>query len=457
MIPTPGALKAMRTFYESGLTRSYGYRVQQLRLLKAAIERHDAAIQEALYKDLKKSPEEVYASETSIVITQINLALKKLKRWMKPERAKTDLVNFPSRSLLYKDPRGLVCIISPWNYPFQLLMAPLVGAIAAGNAAVVKPSELAPQTAAIIETIIREAFPPEYVMVVQGEGASVVPALLDSVKFDYIFYTGSISVGQRIYIQAAKQLTPVTLELGGKSPAIVEADADLKTSARRIALGKFLNAGQTCVAPDYVLVHESVKEPFLEKLKLTLQDFYGSDPGQSYSYGKIINEKRFDTLSGYLNQGRISIGGHADREALYIAPTVMEDVSLDAPLMTEEIFGPILPVFTYRHQQEALDIISRNPYPLAFYVFTSDTNNGRTWIDQVSFGGGCVNNAAWHFANPYLPFGGVGASGLGAYHGKYSFDTFSHVKPVMHTPTWFDPNLKYPPFQGKLKWIRRLM
>jgi aldehyde dehydrogenase (NAD+) len=457
MIPTPGALKDMRTFYERGLTRSYAFRVQQLKLLKAAIEHHDAAIQEALYKDLKKSPEEVYASETSIVITQINLALKKLKAWMKPQRAKTDLVNFPSRSLLYKDPRGLVCIISPWNYPFQLLMAPLVGAIAAGNAAVVKPSELAPQTAAIIETILTATFPKEYIQVVQGEGASVVPALLDSVKFDYIFYTGSISVGQRIYIQAAKQLTPVTLELGGKSPAIVEADADLKTSARRIALGKFLNAGQTCVAPDYVLVHESVKEPFLEKLNQTLRDFYGSDPGQSYSYGKIVNEKRFDTLTAYLNQGRIRIGGQTDREALYIAPTVMEDVSLDSSLMTEEIFGPILPVFTYRHQQEALDIIARNPYPLAFYVFTSDTNHATTWIDKVSFGGGCVNNAAWHFANPHLPFGGVGASGLGAYHGKYSFDTFSHVKPVMHTPTWFDPNLKYPPFQGKLTWIRRLM
>ncbi len=457
MIPTPEALAAMRAFYESGQTRPYAFRMQQLQLLKEAIHQYEGEIQSALYKDLNKSPEEVYASETSIVITQINLALKKLKGWMRPQKAKTDLVNFPSRSRLYKEPRGVVCIIAPWNYPFQLLMAPLVGAIAAGNVTVVKPSELAPQTAAIIEKIISHTFPKEYLEVVQGDGALVVPKLLDSIRFDYIFYTGSISVGRSIYQQAAKTLTPVTLELGGKSPAIIEPDADVTTTARRIALGKFLNAGQTCVAPDYVLVHESIKEPFLEALRKTINDFYGPDPIQSYSYGKIINERRFETLITYLKQGKISIGGEADRAALRIAPTVMEEVSLEAPLMTEEIFGPILPVFTYQQQTEALDIIARNPYPLAFYVFTADTNKAGTWIDKVSFGGGCVNNAAWQFANPHLPFGGVGASGLGAYHGKYSFDTFSHAKPVMHTPTWFDPNLKYPPFEGKLKWIRRLM
>jgi len=447
-------LQAIRTHYESGVTKPSAFRMQQLRLLRQAVLKYEEPISAALYQDLKKSPEEVYGSETGLLLTSLNMALKNLRQWMMPQRAKTDLINLPSSCRIYKDPLGVVFIISPWNYPLQLLLIPLVGAISAGNCAVLKPSELAPATAAIIEKIILEIYPPEYIKVILGEGATVVPAALELFRFDHIFYTGSISVGKIIYQLAADKLVPVTLELGGKSPTIIEADADLKIAARRIALGKFLNAGQTCVAPDYLLVHESVKQKFLDLFQQTIRQFFGEDALNSYSYGKIINTHRFDILSGYLSQGKICIGGHKERSALFIAPTVIEAVPLDAPIMTEEIFGPILPIFGFQNKEEALAIIQKNPYPLAFYVFTTDTQKEKAWMEAVPFGGGCVNNTNWQFANPYLPFGGIGASGMGAYHGKYSFDTFTHRKPVMKTPTWFDPNIKYPPFNGKLKWLK---
>ncbi len=450
-------LPAIRDYFESGHTRSYLFRRQQLQLLKQAVLKYEREIGDALFKDLRKSPEEAYATETGMVLSEINVALKNLKKWMRPQRTRTNLVNFPSSGRIYRDPLGVILIISPWNYPLQLLLIPLAGAIAGGNCAVVKPSEFAPATAAILEKILGEIYPGNYIQVLQGNGAEVVPAMMNSFRFDHIFYTGSVQVGRVIYQLAAKDLVPVTLELGGKSPAVVESDADLKISARRIAVGKFANAGQTCVAPDYLLVHESVYPAFLTELRSVLGLFYGDHPQDSGSYGRIVNSNRFDKLAGYLTQGRTIMGGETDRTDLFMAPTVLEGVSFDSPLMTEEIFGPILPVYSFNTMEEALALIKRNPDPLAFYIFTSSVETERAWIEALPFGGGCVNNTVWQFANHHFPFGGIGSSGIGAYHGRYSFTTFTHAKPVLKTPAWFDPGIKYPPLQGKLKWIKRLI
>jgi aldehyde dehydrogenase (NAD+) len=448
----------MRHYFESGATRTYSFRAEQLSRLKRAILRNENEINAALYQDLKKSKEEAYATETGLVIAEINYILKNLRAWILPKPTGTDLVNFPSGSKIYRDPYGVVLIIAPWNYPLQLLLIPLVGAIAGGNCAVLKPSELAPATAAIIEKMISETFPPEFVKVIQGDGATVVPSMMNSFRFDYLMYTGSVPVGKSIYQLAARDLIPVTLELGGKSPAVVEEDADLRAAARRIALGKFINVGQTCVAPDYVLVHASVKDKLVAHLKKEILRFYGQDPAASYDYGKIINEKRFDRLTGYLKEGTILHGGQTDRSRLYIAPTLLEHVSEDAAIMNEEIFGPILPILTFTSFGNALQVVQRNPNPLSFYLFTSDKKKEKNWIGRLSFGGGCINNTVWQFSNPHMPFGGVGNSGIGHLHGKYSFETFTRLKPVLKTPTWFDPSLKYPSYKGRLnffKWIIR--
>ncbi len=450
-------LNAMRNYYESGATKLFDFRKQQLRLLKEAILKYEHEINNALYTDLKKSAEETYATETGLVLADINMALKNLYHWMKPAYAKTNLLNFPSSSKILHDPKGVVLIISPWNYPLQLLLIPLVGAIAGGNCIVLKPSELASATANVVEKIISEIFSGEYIKVYQGEGNEVVPALINSFRFDHIFYTGSIAVGKIIYQLAAKDLIPVTLELGGKSPAVVEDDADIKTSAQRIVFGKFANAGQTCIAPDYLLVHTDIIEKFIIELKKAIKNFYGEDAKQSYDYGKIINEKRFDTLVNYLNDGEKIIGGKYDRSKLFIEPTVLKNISIDSSIMKEEIFGPILPIFSFSNMEEALAIIKKNENPLAFYLFTSGKKKENKWLEKVAFGGGCVNNAIWHFSNTHLPFGGIGNSGIGAYHGKHSFYTFTHAKPVMKTPSWFDPAIKYPPFKGKLKLFKKLI
>ncbi len=449
----PAQLEAIRTYYQSGATRTYVFRIRQLRLLKAAILKNENEISDALYSDLKKSPEEAYATETGQVISEINLALKNLNRWMKPQRVKTNLLNFPSSSKILHDPRGVVLIISPWNYPLQLLLVPLVGAMAAGNCVVLKPSELAPATAHVIKGIIGGVFSPDYIKVFLGEGAELIPPMIESFRFDYIFYTGGIAVGKSIYEMAAKNLIPVTLELGGKSPAIIESDASLSVAAKRIIIGKFINAGQTCVAPDYLLIHKDIFEKFVIQLKETIIRFFGDNARESYDYGKIINENRFDTLVSYLSEGEIISGGDHDRASLYIGPTILKNIALDSSIMEEEIFGPILPVISFNTMEEALATIQKNENPLAFYVFTSDRKKEKAWLDKAGFGGGCVNNTIYHFSNPYLPFGGLGKSGIGFYHGRYSFATFTHSKPVMKTPTWLDPAMKYPPFRGKLKWL----
>lgn len=450
-------LQAMRKHFDSGATLSYAFRKKQLLALRSAVLRYKKEVSMALYADLKKSAEESYATETGLFLQEINSALKKLQIWMKPKNVSSNLVNLPSTNKIYQDPLGVVLIIAPWNYPFQLLMIPLVGAIAGGNCAIVKPSELALATAGVIDMILEEAFPAEYIKVLQGDGAELVPAMMKSFRFDHIFYTGSIPVGRLIYQLAAADLVTVTLELGGKSPAIVEEDANLSVAARRIAMGKFINAGQTCVAPDYILVHSKVKKKFMALIKEAITEFYSDDPYNSYDYCKIINEKRLDKMVGYLNQGTITYGGKYNKERLYMSPTIMEDVPLDSPLMTEEIFGPILPMLSFDTRGEAYAIVNRNPNPLAFYLFTNNSEVESEWINRFRFGGGCINNAIWHFGNHHLPFGGVGSSGMGAYHGKYSFETFTRAKPVMKTPNWFDPAIKYPPFKGKLKLFKWLI
>jgi len=450
-------LAALRRFFASGATRPYQWRRQQLQALQQAIRAEEAAIHAALYTDLKKSPEEAYATETGLVLAEIRHTLKHLAKWTRPKRVGTNLVNLPASSRVYRDPLGVVLVIAPWNYPFMLSLVPLAAAIAAGNTVMLKPSELAPATAAMIERLLTRLFPPDVVQVVQGDGAMVVPALIRQFRFDHIFFTGSVPVGSAIYQLAAEQLIPVTLELGGKSPVIVEKDAHLKVAARRIIVGKFLNAGQTCIAPDYLLVHADVSEELLRYMRETIAEFYGPQPKESYDYGKIINKKRFDTLVGFLADGKTYCGGDHHREALYIAPTLLTDVDPEAAVMREEIFGPVLPVFTYKTTEEAIAFARRHPDPLAFYLFTRNRETRRKWIDSLSFGGGCINNTDWHFTNPHLPFGGVGNSGIGAYHGKYSFDVFTHLKAVMRTPTSIDPSIKYPPFKGKMKWFKKFI
>jgi len=451
-------LSVLRQYFDSGVTRSYQFRREQLQKLKQAVLKHEQDLYDALFTDLKKSPEETWVTETGFLLSEINNTISKLRRWMQPERTATNLLNLPSSSYVMREPLGTVLIIGPWNYPLQLLFTPLVGAIAAGNCVVLKPSEFAPATAATMKKIIEDNFPSQYILYVEGDGAEVVPGMMKSFVFDHVFYTGSIAVGKIIYKMAAEHLIPVTLELGGKSPCVVESDANSKVAARRIAVAKFSNAGQMCVAPDYVLVHESKKDELIEALKSTIQNFFSERPEESYSYGKMINVKQFDRVVGYLSQGTIVQGGRSDKEKLFIEPTILTDVPLEAAVMKDEIFGPVLPVISFATSDEAKNIISRHPNPLAFYVFTSGKKKEKEWLESIAFGGGCVNNASWHLTNHNLPFGGRGFSGTGNYHGKYSFETFSHKKAIMKTPTWFDPDIKYPPFKGKLKlfkWVIR--
>jgi aldehyde dehydrogenase (NAD+) len=449
-------LLSMRAYFETGDTKSLAFRKAQLTRLKQAVIEHASQLQEALYTDLKKSPEESWVTETGFLLSEISNAIQHIGKWMKPKRVGTNLLNLPSKSYVMTEPLGVVLIISPWNYPLQLLFTPLAGAIAAGNCVVLKPSEFAPATAAVMKKIIDATFEKQYVQFIEGEGAVVIPSMMNEFVFDHVFYTGSTAVGKIIYQMAAANLVPVTLELGGKSPCVVEADADITVTANRIAMTKFSNAGQMCVAPDYLLVHESVKEKLILAFKHSMKKFFGSDASLSYDYGRIINQQQFDRLAAYLKQGNILIGGNTNREQLYIEPTIMDQVSLTSPIMNEEIFGPILPILSFSNRSEAKAIIAQHKNPLAFYVFTSDSKKEAAWMDEIPFGGGCVNNAALHLTNHRLPFGGRGLSGSGKYHGKFSFETFSHQKAVMKTPTWLDPAVKYPPFKGKLKlfkWI----
>lgn len=447
----------MQSYFFSGAASSYQYRKKQLKKLREAIEKYEDEITAALFKDLHKSVEESYSTEIGFVYAEISHCIKHLNKWMQPQHVRSPLMLFPSVSKILREPLGVALIIAPWNYPFQLMMGPLIGCIAGGNCAVLKPSEFTVNTSAVIDKMITEFFEPDYIKVVQGEGSVVVPQLMNDHRFDHVFFTGSIAVGREIAKLAAPKLVSVTLELGGKSPCIVDETANLKVAARRIVWGKFTNAGQTCVAPDYLLVHEKCKNKLVEEMKEAIRLFYGDDPQQSADYGRIINRNRFEKLSGFLRQGHIAFGGKTNAGELYIEPTILEDVNFEQPVMQEEIFGPILPIYTFEEHMEALQMIRRSAQPLALYVFTNNKKVEQLYMDKVQFGGGCINNTLVHLANAELPFGGVGSSGVGAYHGKFSFDTFTRPKSVLKTATWLDLKAKYPPYKGKLKLLKMLL
>ncbi|MCP1184892.1 aldehyde dehydrogenase [Paenibacillus sp. 1781tsa1] len=418
-----------RTFFYTGQTKNIEYRINALQQLRKGIEKYQQRIQDALRADLNKSEAEAYGSEIRIVLGELDFALEHLQEWAEPKQVPTNSAMPDGVSTIYPEPYGVALIIAPWNYPFQLAFGPLIGAIAAGNCAVIKPSELTPAVSRLTYDLIQEIFPQEYIAVMEGE-VEASTALLKE-KFDYIFFTGSTGVGRIVMKAAAEYLTPVTLELGGKSPAIVHSDADLKLVAQRIVRGKFLNAGQTCVAPDYLLVHEQVHDELINLIGTEIKDKFGDDVLQNTDFPHIVNARNFDRLSKFLTDGKTLIGGRSVREQLLIEPTVLGDVNWESPVMQEEIFGPILPVFTYSDLNPMLDEIVRRPKPLALYLFTQDEELQDQVLNQVSFGGGCINDTLSHMTSHYLPFGGVGESGMGSYHGQQSFDVFSHHKSVL--------------------------
>jgi aldehyde dehydrogenase (NAD+) len=451
------SIEALRQYFQSGATQPFAFRLLQLNRLKQLVLDNEQALYKALYADLKKTDEDAWATEVGFFLSELNYTIEHLKGWMQPKSVPTNLVNMPSSSFTIQEPLGVVCIIAPWNYPFQLLFTPLIGAIAGGNCAVLKPSEFAPATAAVMRRIITELYPENYILYIEGDGAQVLPPLLSENRFDHIFYTGSTMVGKIIYKLAAEHLVPVTLELGGKSPAVICDDANLRVAARRLANPKFSNCGQMCIAPDYILVPHHLREELIKELIIAIQKFYGADAESSEHYGKIINDKQWLRLTSYLGDGEIVYGGKSNREKLFIEPTIMVGVQPDAKIMQDEIFGPILPILTYASKEEALAIIQKNPNPLAFYVFTENQADENYWLTNVPSGGACVNNATMHITNHELPFGGRGYSGTGGYHGKLSFDTFTHTKSVLKTPTWIDPSFKYPPYKGKGWLLKRLI
>ena len=447
-----------RNYFDAGNTKSYDFRIEQLEKLKAAIKKYEGDIFDALYLDLHKSGFESYTSEVGFIYEEINYTIKHLRKWMKPRAVKGSISTMPSKSNIYPEPLGVVLIIGPWNYPFQLILAPLIGAIAAGNCAIIKPSNQSINTSLIIKKIIEEIFPREYVSVIQGPGSTVIPNLIENYSFNHIFFTGSPNIGKEILRLASYHLTPVTLELGGKSPAIVHKDANLSLAAKRIVAGKYYNAGQTCICPDYLLVHQDIKEELLEYLIRYVKEFYGQNPKDSEDYGRIINKNRFNTLIDYLNDGDIIFGGDRDIDDLYIEPTILECEDMNSSIMKEEIFGPILPILTYKEIDEVLDIVRKNRYPLALYLFTVDREVEKFIIDKVEFGGGCINNSLLHILSPNMPFGGVGNSGMGSYHGKYSFDIFTHYKSILKSHKQIDVPLRYPPYNGKnLALVKKIM
>ena len=449
------AILRHRARFETGATRPLDFRRSQLQKFHAALERHEPELLSALQTDLRKSPFQGYATELGLVQAEIRHALKHLHRWAAPQTCKTPWFVTPARGWVQPEPFGVALILGPWNYPAQLLLTPLVSAIAAGNCAVLKPSELAPRTAEVITALVRETFTEDFISVVTG-GPDVAEALLAE-RFDKIFFTGSTRVGRLVMAAAAKHLTPVTLELGGKCPAIVCADANVELAAKRIAWGKFMNAGQTCVAPDFVLVQRSVLERFVAVLKKSLREFYGEDASQSADYGRIVNARHFDRLINYLRDGKVVHGGTHDAKDLFLAPTILEDVSPDASVMLEEIFGPILPVLEFDRLGDALASLRGRPTPLALYVFSNDRATQARVLAETRSGGVCVNDVVSHMIGTGLPFGGLGESGLGAYHGRAGFDTFSHDRAVLRRATWLDTPFRYPPRKLSLAGLKRAL
>ena len=449
-----GILEGQKEYFYSGNTLDISNRKSALIKLKNEIKKNESNIFEALKEDLNKSEFESFATEIAMVYEEIKDAIKNIDKWSKRKKVKTPISQFKATSYIYKEPYGNVLIIAPWNYPFQLVMSPLVGAISAGNTAVIKPSELAPATAKVIENIISNIFKKEYVAVVQG-GVEVNKALLDE-KFDYIFFTGSIAVGKIVMEAATKHLTPVTLELGGKSPCIVDKSDKIDIFAKRIVWGKLLNSGQTCVAPDYFLIHKDVKEEFLKSVEKYIKEFYGDNPIDSEDYVKIINQRHFQRILSLIDKDNILLGGNYDEAKLKIEPTVVEVKSLDEQIMSEEIFGPIMPIITYSKYEEVIKTIRNFEKPLALYLFTENKVLEKNILENINFGGGCINDTIVHLATTELPFGGVGMSGMGSYHGKRSFDTFTHEKSILKRSNWIDIPLRYPPYLGKISLLRNI-
>ena len=445
-------LKNQKNFFASQQTKDISYRKKLLKKLLSEIQKREKDIVKALYDDFKKSEYETVMTETSIVVSELKTAIKKINSWAKPKRVMPAFLNFPSSSKIYNEPYGNVLIIAPWNYPFQLAFAPLIGAITAGNTVVLKPSELTPNTSRITKEIIETVFDSNFVSVIEG-GVEISTKLLKQ-RWDYIFFTGSVHVGKIVAKAAAEFLTPVTLELGGKNPCIIDETANIELAAKRIVWGKCINGGQTCIAPDYLLIHKSVKEKFVFCFKEEIGKAYGKNPQKSDDYPRIVNEKNFERLAKMLENETILLGGKIDKKNNYISPTLVDEPSLDSEVMKGEIFGPISPVISYQNEEEIDKIISNYEKPLAFYIFTTRNNFAQKMIQKYSFGGGTINDTTVHFANNNLPFGGVGESGIGSYHGKRTFDLFSHKKGIVKRYNWLDLPVRYAPYKGKLKTLK---
>ena len=431
------------------------YRKQSLIKLLNCVEAHEQEIVKALYDDFKKPAFEVVLSETAYIISELKHTIKNINNWAKPKMVLPSLLNFPSTDYIYKEPYGKVLIIAPWNYPYHLSLCPLIAAVAAGNQVVVKPSELTPNTSKIVAKIISETFTKNHVECIQGDAEAAKQLL--SLRWDYIFFTGSVAVGKIVAKAAAENLTPVTLELGGKNPCIIDESANLKIAAKRIVWGKFLNAGQTCIAPDYLLVSDKIKPSFIKLLQSEITNAYGQNPEASKDFSRIINEKNWKRLTSMLEDETILAGGKTNIKDYYVAPTLLDEPKLDSLAMQDEIFGPILPVLSFKNENDLHEIISRYQKPLSLFIFTKNKRFSKRIIHNYSFGGGCINDTVIHVSNNRLPFGGVGQSGIGAYHGKRSFDTFSHQKPVVRKANWLDIPIRYAPYEGKLKNLRLLL
>jgi len=430
------------------------FRKQTLVKLLISVQKHEEEIIKALYDDFKKPAFEAVISETTYIISELNHTIKNINKWAKPDMVLPSLLNFPSTDYIYKEPYGKVLIIAPWNYPYQLALCPLIAAVAAGNQVVVKPSELTPNTSNIVAKIISETFDENHVKCVEG-GVEITQQLLAQ-RWDYIFFTGSVAVGKIVAKAAAENLTPVTLELGGKNPCIIDATANLKLAAKRIVWGKFLNAGQTCIAPDYLLVSNKIKSNLIELIKKEIIDAYSENPETSPDFPRIINQKNWNRLTEMLKGESILAGGKSNIQDYYLAPTLLDEPSLDSLVMKDEIFGPILPILSFENETDLVTIISRYEKPLSLYVFSNNKSFAKKIIQNYSFGGGCINDTVIYFSNKRLPFGGVGHSGIGAYHGKLSFSTFTHYKAIVKKANWLDIPTRYAPYKGKLNSVKNL-
>jgi acyl-CoA reductase-like NAD-dependent aldehyde dehydrogenase len=448
-------LLKQKSFFNSEKTKDISFRIENLRKLYKLIEKNETLIMDALYQDLHKSQTEAYTSEILFVLKEIEFIIKHLKKWNKPQKVRTSLINFPGKNFIQYEPYGITLIIGPWNYPFGLVFSPLAGALAAGNCAIIKPSEISKNTSKVICNLINENFPDEYLFAIEGD-ATVSQALINE-HTDYIFFTGSTNVGKKIMKSAADHLIPVTLELGGKNPCIVDSDINLDVTARRIIWGKFFNAGQTCIAPDYLLVHREIKDKFLEKLKSTLEEFYPKILEDNQDYTHIINQEHFIRLSSLLNEGKIVAGGEKNQLKLFISPTIITDIDYNSKIMDEEIFGPILPVLTYDNLENEIYRLKSMSKPLSLYFFSNDKNKQERIIVGTSSGSVCINGTIHTIMNNRLPFGGVGLSGMGNYHGRASFETFSHKKSVLKKSFWLDLKAMYPPYKTKLDILKKIV